>query len=488
MSALRSANDRLSRQWSKVGTQFLPFADMVTAELTIGRLLRLSLFQVTVGMAAALLIGTLNRVMIVELGLSASLVAVMVSAPLVFAPMRAIVGHRSDNHRSALGWRRVPYIFFGTGMQFGGFAIMPFALILLSGDSQAPAIVGQVSAGLAFLMVGVGLHTVQTAGLALATDLAPKHAQTKVVVLMCVMLLVGIVVSSVVFGLLLATFSQIKLIQVVQGAGAVTLILNVVAIWKQEPRDPKRTMNDKAKPAFREAWAAFALGGNARRRLLTVALGTAAFSMEDILLEPYGGQILHLSVGATTALTALLAVGGLAGLAVAARLLSRRFDPYLVAAFGIGAGIVAFSAVIFAEPFESATLFGIGTTLIGFGAALFSVGTLMATIAVAREGQTGLALGAWGAAEASAAGLAIAAGGILRDVVSYYAEQGVLGDVLANPGTGYSVVYHVEIALLFVTLVALGPLVRGGRRSGRHAAVRDPASISLSTAPLSTLR
>ena len=101
MRALRSANDRLSRQWSKVGTQFLPFADIVTAELTIGRLLRLSLFQVTVGMAAALLIGTLNRVMIVELGLSASLVAAMVSAPLVFAPMRAVIGHRSDNHRSA---------------------------------------------------------------------------------------------------------------------------------------------------------------------------------------------------------------------------------------------------------------------------------------------------------------------------------------------------------------------------------------------------
>jgi BCD family chlorophyll transporter-like MFS transporter len=483
MSGIRSVNDRLSRQWSKVGTRFLPFADIVSADLTIERLLRLSLFQVTVGMAAALLIGTLNRVMIVELGLSASLVAVMVSAPLVFAPMRALIGHRSDNHRSALGWRRVPYIFFGTGAQFGGLAIMPFALILLSGDSQAPPIVGQLGAALAFLLVGVGLHTVQTAGLALATDLAPKHAQTKVVVLMCVMLLVGIIVSSVIFGLLLANFSQIKLIQVVQGAGAVTMILNVVAIWKQEPRDPRRTRNDLPKPAFAEAWRAFATGGNAKRRLVAVALGTAAFSMEDILLEPYGGQILHLPVGATTGLTALLAVGGLAGFAVSARLLARKFDPFMLAAVGIMAGIVAFSAVIFAEPFESATLFGIGTTMIGFGAALFSVGTLMATIALAREGQTGLALGAWGAAEAAAAGLAIASGGILRDVVSYYAEQGMFGEALANPATGYSVVYHVEIALLFVTLVAIGPLVRGGRsRRQRLTSLATPTVSTLSTA------
>jgi BCD family chlorophyll transporter-like MFS transporter len=243
-------------------------------------------------------------------------------------------------------------------------------------------------------------------------------------------------------------------------------------------------MNDAPKPAFKEAWAAFAQGGNATRRLVAVGLGTAAFSMEDILLEPYGGQILHLSVGATTSLTALLAVGGLGGFAVAARMLARKFDPFLLSAIGIIAGIAAFSAVIFAEPLESATLFGIGTTLIGFGAALFSVGTLMATIAQAREGQSGLALGAWGAAEATAAGLAIASGGILRDVVSYYAEQGMMGEALANPATGYSVVYHVEIALLFATLVAIGPLVRGSRRA--RARVTGFATSSIQT--LSTAR
>jgi BCD family chlorophyll transporter-like MFS transporter len=98
------------------------------------------LFQVTVGMAAVLLIGTLNRVMIVELGLPAWLVATMISLPLVFAPFRMVVGYRSDTHRSVLGWRRVPYIWFGNLLQFGGLAIMPFALILLSGDSHGPPI------------------------------------------------------------------------------------------------------------------------------------------------------------------------------------------------------------------------------------------------------------------------------------------------------------------------------------------------------------
>ena len=111
-------------RWTRLAPQFLPFADAATVDLPLSRLLRLSLFQVSVGMALVLLNGTLNRVMIVELGVPTWIVALMVALPLVFAPLRAFIGFRSDRHLSALGWRRVPYIWFGTMMQFGGLAIM----------------------------------------------------------------------------------------------------------------------------------------------------------------------------------------------------------------------------------------------------------------------------------------------------------------------------------------------------------------------------
>ena len=76
----------------------------------------------------------------------------------------------------------------------------------------------------------------------------------------------------------------------------------------------------------------------------------------------------------------------------------------------------------------------------------------------------GLALGAWGAAQATAAGLSIALGGGLRDWVGGLAESGRLGEALQSPATGYSFVYHLEIGLLFLTLAALGPLVRHAPR------------------------
>jgi BCD family chlorophyll transporter-like MFS transporter len=457
---MKRINDRMVRMWERVGPRFLPFADAATDELPLSRLLRLSLFQVSVGMATALLVGTLNRVMIVELGVPAGLVAVMIALPVLFAPLRALIGHRSDHHRSVLGWKRVPYIWMGTMAQFGGFAIMPFALLVLSHGADGPQLIGQAGAALAFLLVGAGIHTVQTVGLALATDLAPERAHARVVVLLCLMQLVGMVAAALLFGSYLRDYNSLRLIQVVQGAAVLSMVLNVVALWKQEARDPGRTRRGREEPSFREALSELRRGPNVVRRLVAVGLGTVAFAMQDVLLEPYGGQVLGLSVGATTELTALMAGGGILAFALSSRALNRGGDPHRLAAFGALAGIAAFAAVVFAAPLGSAALFASGAGLIGFGSGLFVVGTLTAAMEAASPATAGLALGTWGAVQATAAGSGVALGGLVRDAVSGLAGSGALGEALAGPTTGYSFVYHLEILLLFATLAAIGPLVR----------------------------
>jgi BCD family chlorophyll transporter-like MFS transporter len=457
---MKGLEARAIRTWRVLDRRFLPFADAATTELPLGRLLRLSLFQVSVGLAAALLNGTLNRVMIVELGVSAWLVALMVALPLVFAPFRALLGFRSDHHRSVLGWRRVPYLWYGTLLQFGGLAIMPFALLVLTGTGRGPAELGVAAAALAFLAIGAGMHTTQTAGLALAQDLAPAHARPRVVALLYVMLLVGVVGSSALFGWLLADFSNLRLVQVIQGAALVTFGLNLVALWKQEARDPSRTRTDAPQPSFRARWREFTRGGRAPRLLVAIGLGTAGFGMQDVLLEPYGGQILHLGVGATSLLTALYAGGSLCAFALAARALRAGAEPHRLAATGMLVGILGFAAVVFSAPIASALLFRAGALLIGFGGGLFGVGTLIAAMQLDETGQSGLALGAWGAVQATSAGVAIALGGAASDLVAAAAARGALGEALAGPATGYVFVYHLEIALLFAALVAIGPLVR----------------------------
>ncbi len=449
----RTRSNKVFSWASQLGPRFLPFADAASEDLPLSRLLRLSLFQISVGMAMVMLVGTLNRVMIVELGVPTSLVSFMVALPLLIAPFRALIGFQSDHHRSHLGWRRVPYIWMGTLMQFGGFSIMPFALLVLSGagqSAQAPQWVGQFGAAVAFILVGIGMHTTQTAGLALATDLAPQDKQAKVVGLMYVMQLLGMMGSALLLGDLLADYSPGTLIRVVQAVAVTTLVLNVIAVWKQEARSRQRQPGSPLEESFQNSWRVFCEGPHTLRRLTVVGLGSMAFTMEDVLLEPYGGEILKLSVSSTTMLTFTLALGGLMGFAWASRVITRGADPYQMASWGALTGLPAFICVILAAPLMSVPLFVLGIFLIGLGGGLFAHGTLTASMNLAPPDQTGLAMGAWGAVQATAAGIGVALGGLLRDGVAQWTDS----------VTGYTTVYGIEVLMLILTLVAMRPLLR----------------------------
>jgi BCD family chlorophyll transporter-like MFS transporter len=470
--------DRLAANWTRVATSWLPFADAASASLPLPRILRLALFQVSVGLALVLLNGTLNRVMIVELGAPSWIIALLIALPLVVAPFRALIGHKSDTHKSILGWRRVPYIWFGTLAQFGGLAIMPFSLVLLSREDTF--VLGLVAACLAFLLTGGGMHVVQTAGLALATDLAPEDKRPAVVTLLYVMLLVGMMLAALSMGQLLDNYSHTRLIQVVQGAAALTMVLNIVALWKQESRNAALTAGHVVHASFAEQWRDFASQPNALRLLVAIGFGAMAFSMQDALLEPYGGQILGLSVGSTTSLTGAWALGALLAFALCAQRMPSGTDPLRLAGYGIVVGISAFLMTLFAAPLGSPTLLFIGAASIGFGTGLFSVGTMIAAMGLARDGAAGMALGAWGAVQASAAGLGIALGGIIRDVV---ASMFQISATLADRAAGYGTVYTIEIVLLVVTLIVLGPVVGRLRNPADPDNNRGPARFAVTEFP-----
>ena len=69
---------------------------------------------------------------------------------------------------------------------------------------------------------------------------------------------------------------------------------------------------------------------------------------------------------------------------------------------------------------------------------------------LAPNGQSGLALGAWGAVQASAAGIAITLGGVIRDMIA----------LKSNSYLGYTSVYGLEIVLLIATIWAMYPLIK----------------------------
>jgi BCD family chlorophyll transporter-like MFS transporter len=145
-----------------------------------------------------------------------------------------------------------------------------------------------------------------------------------------------------------------------------------------------------------------------------------------------------------------------------------------LASLGVLLGLPAFAMVIFSGPLEAVWMFRSGVGLIGFSGGLFSVGMLVTAMGMAADGSPlghlgGLVIGTWGAVQATSAGAAMALGGALRDGVSVLAMSGALGEVLVTPITAYSFVYHLEMYLLFVVLVALGPMLRASRMAARAA-------------------
>ncbi len=444
----------------KISKNILPFSDAGSTNFSLFQLLRLSLFQISVGMATVMLAGTLNRVMIVELLVPASLVAIMIAIPVLIAPLRTFYGYKSDTYKSFIGWKRIPYMWFGSLFQFGGLAIMPFAIIILSGDQTVgPSWAGEVLVAIAFLFTGIGMHITQTVGLALAADRATKENRPRVVALLYFMFLFGMGISAVVIGILLADFSKLRLIQVVQGSAVLTLILNLVAVWRQEQIIINHQKNDKSEKFFL-SWKKFISDRKTNSLIWVVFWGTLAFSMQDVLLEPYGGQILGLSVSETTNLTGVWALGALIGLALAANNSKKTVSSVSNAMTALLIGIVGFSAIIFSSPMQFPFLYFLGTLFIGFGTGLFSVSLLIIAMALSSKTNlgSGFILGSWGAAQAIGAGLGIAVGGILRDVVNKIALSGYLGSTFENNSIGYIFVYHLEILFIFITLIVLGML------------------------------
>ena len=269
----------------------------------------------------------------------------------------------------------------------------------------------------------------------------------------------GYVGAALVFGALLAEYTPKTLIQVVQGAAVLTLAINVVALWKQEPRQQLKPTSADSRPSFRQSWRSYNQGGHAAKLLTVVGIGAVGFSMQDILIEPFGAQVLGFTVGVTTQLTAIFAVGSLIGFALSARALSKGIAPYRLALYGVLFGLAAFAIMSASAPLGSAHLFRLGVCLIGLGGGLFGVGTLTAGMALARPGESGFALGAWGAVSTSAAGVGVALGGSLHDIIAGFALRNAFGPALNGPAVGYVVVYVIEFVLLLVTLVTLRPML-----------------------------
>ncbi len=432
--------------------------------------LRLGLFQFGMGLALAPLTGTLNRVLIDEMGIAAILVGILIAIHYFVSPIRAMIGYRSDVSRATGRWR-TPYVLLGAMLTFGGLTCAPFTLLLLSGDSVIPIpfwAAFAISVGI-FLAYGIGANIVETIYLALVSDITPPQERGKVLAVLWVMLVLGTIVSAIIISWLLEDYTGMKLVQVMQGSAVVFVVLAFVALHSQERLNPDGSVvsyTDEATRVRLSLWESVRLlvQQRALRNLFIVFfIATTAFATHDVLLEPYGGQVLNMSVAATTRLTALWGVSMLVSISISGWLLWRGTSPLVVIIAGCGVGALGFLVISIASNATMVNLFRSGVWLIGMGRGLFIVASIALVMSLTDMGHAGLFLGLWGVMQALALGMGTIGGSLLRDIAYRFTD---------SVATGYTVVYSGSLLLLLLSLGLIAVLRL--HRQLRETEVRSP--------------
>ena len=401
--------------------------------------MQLAMIHMAVAMTLVPINSTLNRVMIKELAISATLVAVLASLPYLFSPLQVVIGSYSDRH-PVFGFRRTPYIALGLLLCALGVMLAPQAVFLLPTNPVA----GLLLSVLTFGAWGMGFNVASVSYLSLASEISGEKGRSRTVSVMWFVMIVGIILTAATLSRLLATYNPQTLKTAFEIIGLASLVVGLPSLIRLEPRQSAPLVT-----AQRTGWQTLVRGvlsnPPARHFFFYMIILLAAILGQDVLLEPYAGQAFGLPVSATTRITSIWGGCVLVTLLVAGWL-ERRMDKRTVARMGAWLAIGGFIAIAAAGLAAQKSVFYSGVVLLGLGTGLSTVSNLSLMLDMTTA-QVGLYIGAWGMADALARLLGSVLSGVVRDVIAQFTH---------NPLTGYMTVFVLEAVLLVISLVMLG--------------------------------
>jgi BCD family chlorophyll transporter-like MFS transporter len=402
---------------------------------------RLALFSIAYGVSGALIGGTLNRIMIADLGLPASLVAFFFAVPLIISPVRVWLGYRSDGF-PIFGKRREPYIVLGAiGIGLGIIA----ASSITAGATNTTALF-VLSGILSFLLYGLGRNLAHNTYQALISDRYTGTYRTRAVTFYEVATLLGSVMGAGFIGKALETFEPAKLMSVSIGVAVVILVLAILAsIGQEEKNQVIQTAAEQArKLPFQQVLRDVVLADPQVRMLFTLVIFTFIGTLaQDALLEPYGGLVLGMSVGETTRLTMYWGLGVLASMLLSGIFLIKWLGHMNLMRTGIIVSILVFVGLIVTGIAGNASIFKNLVFIMGLGTGLAGAGMLSSIISFTTPIRAGILMGVWGVANMLGHAVGNLFGGVIVDGVRF---------ATGNALTAYSSLFAMEAVMLGIAL------------------------------------
>lgn len=422
---------------------------MNAAPLGWSGIIRLGLVQTALGAVVVLMTSTINRVMVVELALPAIVPGLLVASHYGVQILRPAWGYGAD-----VGGRRTPWIIGGLAMLATG----GFGAALATALTATNPVAGLALAALAFLMVGVGAGAAGTSVLAmLATRVAPQRRAAAATVVW-VMMILGFAVSAPLAGHYLGPFSQQRLIIVTGVVCGVAFLVATLAVIGVETDAPTPVAAHK-KPPFREAFTQVWREPAARQFTIFIFVSMLAYSMQELLVEPFAGVVFGMTPGTTTKLAGLQHGGvllGMIGVALAATVIGgprlgslRMWTVSGCIASGLSLVAVAASGYAGVALALRASVFALGVSNGAFAVA--AIGSMMGLAGSGANAREGTRMGLWGAAQA----IAFGCGGIFATTLADIAKL-----VVGSPLSAYAMVFVAEAALFAVSAVLASRIAR----------------------------
>ncbi|NOT69947.1 MAG: BCD family MFS transporter [Hyphomicrobium sp.] len=420
-------------------------------------IVRMGLVQTALGAIVVLTTSTINRVMVVELALPAMIPGVLVALHYALQSLRPRWGHGSD-----VGGRRTPWIVGGMAvLGIGGVGAAVATAVIASNFAAGFAI-----AVVAFTMVGIGVGATGTNLLAMLATHVAAERRAAAATIVWMMMIAGFIVTTITVGSFLDPFSTTRLVAVTSAVSAIAFLIATAALYKLE--DARLDQRAAAQPAdeaaapFRQSLSQVWEEPQARRFAIFIFVSMLAYSMQDLILEPFAGIVFNLTPGQTTKLSGLQNGGVFCGMLLVALAANPRvgfgsLKVWTVAGcFGSAVALLALVASGITTDIAAMRIAVVGLGVANGAYAVAAIGSMMALAASGRRKREGMRMGIFGAAQALSFGAGGFLGTVAVDVIRRFVEM---------PGTAYAAVFFFE-ALLFVVSAVLA--VRATET--RHAA------------------
>ena len=262
--------------------------------------LQLGLIHVAVAMTLVPINSTLNRVMIKELAISATLVAILASLPYIFAPIQVAIGSYSDRH-PIFGFRRTPYILAGLILCVAGLIVSPYVAFLIAENLP----LGIFAGIFAFGAWGMGYNLSSVSYLSLATEISGEEGRGKTIATMWFMMIVSIIATAIGLSRMVDPYTPEALIRAFGYVAASALILGLLGLIKLEPRSNSSSLSASESYTLKQMRAAVLTNPLARTFFIYLLLLLAAILGQDVLLEPFGAEAFGMTVTQTTRITSI---------------------------------------------------------------------------------------------------------------------------------------------------------------------------------------